>query len=456
MLDGTRLFTVGGIEVRVTAPFFLTLGLLAVSSGRSLTETMIWVSAATFSILWHEFGHATAFRSLGHQAVIKLWGFGGLTSTREPVALSLGRRFVAVAAGPGAGLLLGGSVLLLAREMAPILDPLVVRAASDLVWINIYWSLLNLVPILPLDGGQLMAVIVERVSPGRSRLAHRVSLVLAALGMATALLARDWWIAFLLLWMGGFNAQQLGARGVGRQTVGRLGSTAAAVEQEEVHEGARRLAQGDIDAALRHARKTLGGPGPRQVKGQAALVLVWGLLLLGRVDEATAVAEEWAGKFVSPASLRVVLAGALGPQLVESLRRVVEGRPGDALTLQLIHALVESDHVDEAQALLATPSDQWEVLIGASLVQDALYLSERFQDAATLGERTLEKHPHPVIAYNVACTYARLARKSEALSFLDRAIELGFRHEQLLDTDSDLDPLRGEARFRALRARLHG
>jgi hypothetical protein len=42
----------------------------------------------------------------------------------------------------------------------------------------------------------------------------------------------------------------------------------------------------------------------------------------------------------------------------------------------------------------------------------------------------------------------------EALGCLERAVENGFGHREWLDHDSDLDPLRDNARFQALRARL--
>ena len=52
----------------------------------------------------------------------------------------------------------------------------------DLLFINIMWGLINLLPVWPLDGGQITETVLSQVNPynGR-RWTHTVSLVLAAL-----------------------------------------------------------------------------------------------------------------------------------------------------------------------------------------------------------------------------------------------------------------------------------
>jgi len=56
--------------------------------------------------------------------------------------------------------------------------------------------------------------------------------------------------------------------------------------------------------------------------------------------------------------------------------------------------------------------------------------------------------------YNVACSYVRAGLRDEALHCLEKAVENGFGHREWLDNDSDLDPLRSDPRFQALRAKL--
>ncbi|HTR19352.1 MAG TPA: protein kinase [Gemmatimonadales bacterium] len=56
--------------------------------------------------------------------------------------------------------------------------------------------------------------------------------------------------------------------------------------------------------------------------------------------------------------------------------------------------------------------------------------------------------------YNVACAYVRGGLRDEALQCLEKAVENGFGHREWLDNDADLNPLREDPRFQALRAKL--
>ncbi len=60
----------------------------------------------------------------------------------------------------------------------------------------------------------------------------------------------------------------------------------------------------------------------------------------------------------------------------------------------------------------------------------------------------------PGILYNVACAYALRGLADDAINCLEKAIQNGFGHREWLENDSDLDPLRGDPRFQALRARI--
>jgi adenylate cyclase len=60
----------------------------------------------------------------------------------------------------------------------------------------------------------------------------------------------------------------------------------------------------------------------------------------------------------------------------------------------------------------------------------------------------------PMLLYNLACIYSLAGELSEAIECLERAIQDGFAHKMWLDQDSNLDPLRDDPRFRALRELL--
>lgn len=107
------------------------------------------------SVLVHELGHAFAADRLGLRTVdIMLHGFGGVcrhqghTSARNRMLVSL--------AGPAAGFalgLLGAGIWFTVGNQLP-------WAARELVWVlfsaNIFWTLFNLLPMYPLDGGSAL------------------------------------------------------------------------------------------------------------------------------------------------------------------------------------------------------------------------------------------------------------------------------------------------------------
>jgi tetratricopeptide (TPR) repeat protein len=56
--------------------------------------------------------------------------------------------------------------------------------------------------------------------------------------------------------------------------------------------------------------------------------------------------------------------------------------------------------------------------------------------------------------YNVACVYAQLGEKDEALECLERAVNTGFGLKEWLENDPDFAAIRGDPRFQAILAKM--
>lgn len=175
-------FSVAGIPVRVH-PLFWVISFLFGFSANNLLYTFIWVLAIFLSVLVHELGHAFAFRRYGLRSSIVLHFAGGLTvpesvswgSTWANVALSPREEIVVSLAGPFSGFVLatllvggvvvsGGSVAvdwllgfipLPAVTSLPFGGAFVTLLLAILVSVNVFWGLINLVPVYPLDGGNV-------------------------------------------------------------------------------------------------------------------------------------------------------------------------------------------------------------------------------------------------------------------------------------------------------------
>jgi Zn-dependent protease len=149
--------------VRIHPWFWIGAVLLGASTiHEGLHYLAMWVGVVLVSILVHEMGHALAFRLFGADSEIVLYAFGGLAVPTSHVTGRWRRVFIALA-GPFAGFALCGIVYgtnqafrwgMDADGLAPN-GPELRFLYWQLFWVNLYWGILNLLPVYPLDGGQV-------------------------------------------------------------------------------------------------------------------------------------------------------------------------------------------------------------------------------------------------------------------------------------------------------------
>jgi hypothetical protein len=194
-------FRLAGFPVEVHPSFFIVAVLLAL--GRTdVRLILVWVGVVFVSILIHELGHALAGYSFGLSPRIYLYAMGGLTSWSTGRSLTEPRSILVSLAGPGAGLLVGSLVWTLVWSRPFELTLLGEVAARDLLWANVGWSLLNLLPLLPLDGGNVMRSVVHLSKGYRSdRLPRQISVVVGGAAAVLALAYGMMWAAFLAAWL---------------------------------------------------------------------------------------------------------------------------------------------------------------------------------------------------------------------------------------------------------------
>ena len=94
----------------------------------------------------------------------------------------------------------------------PGAPPAMARLLHFVVWVNLGWGVLNLLPILPLDGGHITASVAEMVAGRRGRFGARIfSVVLTVVIGLWALVAGQWWILILGIVLTFANIQGLRA-----------------------------------------------------------------------------------------------------------------------------------------------------------------------------------------------------------------------------------------------------
>lgn len=174
---GFRLF---GIPVRVRPSFLLIAAFLGLFGARDPMFVAAWIAIVFVSILIHELGHALTARSYGAEVAIELNGIGGLTRWSIPsTSLGPGRRALVAAAGSAVGVLFGAVVWVVASQLGPYRG-LTGFVINNVIYVNVFWGLLNWLPIRPLDGGHLLLSLLEKFAPRRGEMIARAVFVLTA------------------------------------------------------------------------------------------------------------------------------------------------------------------------------------------------------------------------------------------------------------------------------------
>lgn len=175
-----RLF---GYPTTINGSFVLTIAFIGfLSFSEQVDRVLIFAAIAVVAVLIHELGHAFAATSQGTVGTpeISLEGMAGFTRYR--LAEQPGRLqsiFISVA-GPLAGAFPG--VILLIVWQAGLLDgqgPVVEDALNIGLFVTFGWSVFNLLPIVPLDGGHIMTDLIPGDALVRERRAAVVSIVFA-------------------------------------------------------------------------------------------------------------------------------------------------------------------------------------------------------------------------------------------------------------------------------------
>jgi Zn-dependent protease len=202
-------FQVAGVPVRIHPMFWLMTALLGIGSEGDPTQVLLWVVAVMVCILVHELGHVAAFRFYGMHAHVVLHAFGGLAIPSAGRWGGAGRSretwladTVIALAGPFAGFLFAGVIYLglalSGRSPQLEFDPHLLvymhwvrfdaQNVNILLWnmqfINIFWGVINLLPIFPLDGGQVSRAVLGRLNPHDGLRQSLMLSVVAAVGLA--------------------------------------------------------------------------------------------------------------------------------------------------------------------------------------------------------------------------------------------------------------------------------
>ena len=212
------LFRVFGIQVYLHFTWFIVAALQVTRFGRRYHSPLwgLFEYLALFAIvLLHEFGHALACRQTGGRADrIVLWPLGGVAFVKPPPRP--GAYLWSLAAGPLVNVALFPLFTIAAFAAAQLnwraTDPDLFRFVLSLSFINGFLLFFNLLPIYPLDGGQILRGLLWLwIGPIRSlKIASIIGFAGAVLFALWAFAAQSIWLGILALFI--FGQAQVGWR----------------------------------------------------------------------------------------------------------------------------------------------------------------------------------------------------------------------------------------------------
>jgi len=211
-------FQLAGIPVRVSVWFWVGAALLGFGLCQELARgdqrallgyLIVWAGTVLVSLLVHELGHALAYRFFGRGAHVVIYHFGGLAipdAWGRQGSLRPIQRLLVSAAGPAAQLALAAAVIAVLRaggyavpfpieaigEPLGLYDgrrfesPMLAALVVFVLYVNVFWPLLNLLPVPPLDGGQ---IVREGMLALGIADAHRIA---GLIGVAVGVLVAYW------------------------------------------------------------------------------------------------------------------------------------------------------------------------------------------------------------------------------------------------------------------------
>ncbi len=204
-----RLFRFSGINVFLHWSWFVVAA-IEIQNRRGSYSSVTWnvleYLALFLIVTIHEFGHALACRQVGGRADrIVLWPLGGVAYVDPPPRP--GATLWSIAAGPLVNVVLFPLLLvivLLGRSSGwATTMPDVYRLARAVLYIDVGLLIFNILPIYPLDGGQILRSLLWFVL-GRAR-SLMVATILGLIGVAAfiglALWKQDLWLGAIAVFM---------------------------------------------------------------------------------------------------------------------------------------------------------------------------------------------------------------------------------------------------------------
>ncbi|RKH44108.1 site-2 protease family protein [Corallococcus llansteffanensis] len=409
-------------------------------AGAVASYVLAWMFIVFVSVLIHELGHAVAFRVFGYKPSVELVFLGGVTRPNTDTPLPWHKDVVSSFAGPLAGLALGvlsWAVLMQVRGRSEMADFFL----GNFFFANMLWTVFNLLPVPPLDGGHISTALATRMFGRRGFIVSHVLALGLCVGLVLLGIKSGQLFAAVLFAMFGFQAFRvltdvLRARNEDKEAEGP--------RAQGLREAQQALREDRLDDAWRLGQQLLEGEGlSAGLTSRTHYLLGWVALKQGHGRPALDHFSQVQGQ---PVEMHAVAAAF---SLVGDDARAVgywKQAWGESQDRTVMHeyagALIRLGQVPEALRLSGV-----DPAAAFRCAERALFIRGAYSEAAEVGESALRHAPDPGIAYDAACAFARAGNVPDAVRLLQRAQALGFQDASYAASDEDLAPLHGQPAF---------
>ncbi|WP_158079846.1 M50 family metallopeptidase [Archangium sp. Cb G35] len=415
----TWQFNLGRIPVLVEPGFWLMTAMFGLMGSSSWQTVVSWMAVVFVSVLIHEIGHALMAMGLGCDiAGIRLYMGGGETYFDR--ALSRWRDVAVSAAGPLTGFLFGG-LMYAVYEFVPPKSYMGHVILQQLLWVNIGWGIINLLPVPPLDGGHIARGVL---GPSRQRIALWLGVITAGCVVLLALTIKRFFIGFMF---GMFGYQCWQALQVARDVKPLEPVKVAEIEPEALSRGWQALRSGHESEAARLGHLALSAAKPGEESNAARDLLAWVALTEGNARAAVSHLEKvQPPEAARPYSLAMAYeAAGLHERALPHALVALEKERTEPVTALAVRLLVKAQRLDEAER--TAREFTWKATAKRdTLLADVAVARGDFGAAAALHASAFEAGGNAEDAYQAARNHARAGQGAQASEWLERALEAGY------------------------------
>ena len=402
---------------------------------------LLWLVVLTVSVLVHELGHAIAFKVFGYKPSIHLIGLINVTRVQLKEEIPWAKDAVITLAGPLFGLALGVIAGVIGRLIGPNADSVLAYSLSVLFGANLFWAVVNLMPVAPLDGGRLSQIFLMRLFGRTGFLVAQVVAVVATVAIALfGIAVGNYLLTFLFAWFGFQAVSQMLAYRRGEVPVGSAAHPlffALAKAEQQFNEG-------HVAEAAEAARALVDSKdAPVAVKSRAHHLLGWVALKVGKGRLALDHFDQVTGLKVLPHALAEAYS-LLGdePRALRMWEEAAQSYDGPLIRIGLAAALIRSDRENDARKIP-------EVRMASAYDEAARIFESRneFSRAASAAEGAFQAEPGLDPALRAARYWSKAKQVNSALRMLSLAVQNGLSDVGSIENDSAFAEVKAAPEF---------